>query len=308
MPNVPRTPRIVIGTAAARNLPQADAHAAVEEDRDQRQRRHALDVLEREQAREPVGEVGGDRRDDEEQRGRREPDPGGDDADDDRDRERARDDEDDAPEVDDVVHDGDSPCCAERGGRGRRAANRFLTGVSLQPHAGSRYFMPYAPRGSDPARPRAVRRGSDGRGQGARRLALDRGRARHRPDHRQGRARRADGEGLARDHRPQPDRPVEPPRERDPTRQGGHAPRQERLVLRARRPLPARRHAAPASRSRRAAPAPSCSTATPTPVGDTGRYAIGDAACRAAARRATKASFGPSDASAPSSQSVKIQP
>ena len=119
MANVPTTPRIVIGTAAVRNRAQADAHAAVEEDRDQRERRDPLDVLEREQAREPVGELGGDRGDGQEQRGGRQADPGGDDPDEDRDRQRARDDQDDAPEVDDVVHVGDSPCSRRRRARRR---------------------------------------------------------------------------------------------------------------------------------------------------------------------------------------------
>ena len=108
---MPTTPRIVIGTAAVRNLLQADARAAVEQDRDQRERRDPLDVLEREQAREPVGELGRDRGDDQEQRGRRQADPGGEDPDEDRDRQGPGDDEDDPPEIEDVVHVADSPCC-----------------------------------------------------------------------------------------------------------------------------------------------------------------------------------------------------
>ena len=105
----------MIGTAAVRNLLQPDARAAVEEDRDQRERRDPLDVLEREQAREPVGELGGDRGDDQEQRGRRKADPGGEDADEDRDRERPGDDEDDAPEIEDVVHAPILPVAAGAG-------------------------------------------------------------------------------------------------------------------------------------------------------------------------------------------------
>ena len=111
MAKVPTTPRIVIGTAAVRNLLQPDARAAVEEDRDQRERGDPLDVLEREQAREPVGELGGDRRDGQQQRRRGEADPGGDDPNQDRDRERPGDDQDDPPEIEDVVHVADSPCC-----------------------------------------------------------------------------------------------------------------------------------------------------------------------------------------------------
>ena len=79
-------------------------HAAVEEDRDQRQRRHPLHVLEREQARKPVREVGGDRCDGEEQCGGREADPGGDNPYGDRERQPASDEQDDASELDDVVH------------------------------------------------------------------------------------------------------------------------------------------------------------------------------------------------------------
>ena len=60
------------GGAEAR---QAHAHAAVEEDRDQRQRRDALHVCEREQGREPVGEIRGGGSDDEQQRGCRQADP-----------------------------------------------------------------------------------------------------------------------------------------------------------------------------------------------------------------------------------------
>ena len=121
--------------------PEADAHAAVEEDRDQRQRRHPLDVLEREEAREPVGDVCRQSRDDEEQRGRGEAEPGGGDADDDRERQRAGDDQDDAREVDDAVHVRILPAGRDSGRRRARAtANTFLTGVSLQPHPGRRYL------------------------------------------------------------------------------------------------------------------------------------------------------------------------
>jgi len=46
----------------------------------------------------------------------------------------------------------------------------------------------------------------------------------------------------------------------------------------------------------------------PDTVGDTGRYAIGDAASVPLPVGATKTSFGARESSAPSSQSVKIQP
>ena len=93
---------------------QADARAAVEEDRDQGERGDPLDVLEREQARQPVGELGGDRRDGQQQRGRGEADPGGEDSNEDRDRQGPGDDQDDPPEIEDVVHVADSPCCGAR--------------------------------------------------------------------------------------------------------------------------------------------------------------------------------------------------
>jgi hypothetical protein len=46
----------------------------------------------------------------------------------------------------------------------------------------------------------------------------------------------------------------------------------------------------------------------PDAVGDTGVYAVGDAAVAPLPVEATKASFGTGDGSVPSSQSVKIQP
>ena len=204
---------------------QADAHAAVEEDRDQRQRRDALDVLERQQAREPVGEVGGDRRDGEEERGRRQPDPGGDDTDDDRERKPAGDDEDDAPEVDDVGHAGDSPCSRVRDEP--RAANTFLTGVSLQAHSGSRYCIRMRLAALILLVLGLSAGVGDGRGAGAPGLARDQGRTRRRPGHRQGGARRTHRQGLAEDRRSHPGRPVEPLRERHPPRQGRLAQRAE---------------------------------------------------------------------------------
>ena len=117
-------------------LLQADARASVEEDRDQRERRHPLDVLEREQAREPIGDLGGDRSDDQEQCGGGQPDPGGEDPDEDRDRQGPGDDQDDAPEIEDIVH-ARRFSLLRRGGR--VCANSFLTGVSLQAHAADRY-------------------------------------------------------------------------------------------------------------------------------------------------------------------------
>ena len=101
--------------------PQPDPHASVEEDRDQRHGRDALNVLEREQVREPVGDLGRDSGDDEEEGGRRNADPGGRDAHDDRERQPAGDDEDLASEVDDVCHRPDSPF---RGRRLRAGARR----------------------------------------------------------------------------------------------------------------------------------------------------------------------------------------
>ncbi len=132
----------MIGTAAVRNLRRPDAHAAVEEDRDQRERRHPLDVLERQQAREPVGDVGRDRGDGQEQRGGREADPGGDDTDDDRERQRAGDDEDDASEVDDVVHVGILSVPGRDWRAGTVAAAPLtdsLPASHCRPHSGDRY-------------------------------------------------------------------------------------------------------------------------------------------------------------------------
>ena len=190
----------------------------------------------------------------------------------------------------------------------RATANTFLTGVSLQPHSGCRYSVRMRLAALILLVLGLSATVATGSSQGARRHAPDRGRARSRSDHRQGSARRPDGEGVARDHRPQPDRPVEPARERHPARQGGHAPRQERLLLRARRPLPARgtgyRHLDLGPRHGHGRPRrrPRCRR----------RHRDGTRSAIAASVplpvEATKTSFGPGEASAPSSQSVKIQP
>ena len=184
---------------------QADAHAAVEEDRDQRERRDPLDVLEREQAREPVGELGGDRGDDQEQRRRREADPATATT-----RTRIAIESAPAttrmmpPEVEDVVH---APILPVR--RRRRAAAGALTDslrashCRLMPPTDTDARMRLA--ASHPARPRTVRRRGERVGRArAGRLALEvEGGRGHGPDHRQGRARRPHGEGVARDRRPQ---------------------------------------------------------------------------------------------------------
>ncbi len=74
------------------------------------------------------------------------------------------------------------------------------------------------------------------------------------------------------------------------------------------RPVQDRRAAATTSRSRRTAPAPLVLDGDPDAVGDTGHYAIGDAAFVPLPAEATKSSFGVAEVSTSSSQSVKIQP
>ena len=114
------------------------------------------------------------------------------------------DDEDDAPELEDVVHGADSPCCG--GARRSEAlrANRFLTGVSpqLMPPTDTAARMRLAALtllALALSAAAATRRCA-----GSRRLASRSRTGAGRADHRQGRARRPHREGIAGDRRSQP--------------------------------------------------------------------------------------------------------
>ena len=164
-------------------------------------------------------------------RRRRQPDPGGEDADEDRDRQRPGDDEDDAPEIEDVVHAADSPCCG--GARGSRCA---LTDSLRASHCR------HIPATDTDARMRlaalillalvlsagvasgaAVAPGGSFEVKGGRGIVQITGK---------GVLVGRLGKGSLEIVDLTPERPVEPPRQRHPPRQDRDAARQEHLVLR----------------------------------------------------------------------------